>query len=324
MRRRAFIAALGGAAAWPVAGRAQQSAMPVIGVLNGQSPGGFVHLLAAFREGLAETGYLEGRNVMIEYRWAEGQLAQAPALAADLVRQRVAVIAAAGGAHSAAKAATSTIPIVCTTGGDPIREGLVASLNRPGGNVTGITTYSSDLDTKRLELLHELVPRAALVGVILDPAFSAATNQVQEVEAAARALGRKIEIVMIATVADIEGALARLRAMNADALSVATGPLGYNKRAELIAAAERHAIPAIYETRETVLAGGLMSYGTSIPAAYREIGVYTGRVLKGEKPADLPFLRPSKFEMVVNLKTAKTLGLSIPTSLLLRADEVIE
>jgi putative ABC transport system substrate-binding protein len=234
------------------------------------------------------------------------------------------VIAAMGGAHTAAKAATSTIPIVCSTGGDPVKEGLVASLNRPGGNVTGVTTYSSDLDTKRLELLHELVPQAALVGVILDPAFSAATNQAQDVEAAARALGRKIEIVMIATVADIDGALARLRAMNADALSVATGPLGYNRRAELIAAAERHAIPAIYETRETVLAGGLMSYGTSIPAVYRQIGVYTGRVLKGEKPADLPFLRPSKFEMAVNLKTAKTLGLSIPTSLLLRADEVIE
>src|SRR5262245_26950235 len=317
--RRALIAALASAAAWPWAVRAQQPAMPVIGFLNGQSPGSFMHLLAAFREGLAETGYSEGRNVVIEYRWAEGHLAQAPALATDLVRQRVDVIAAAGRAHLAAKAATSTIPIVCTTGGDPIKEGLVASLNRPGGNVTGVTTFDSDLDTKRLELLHELVPQAALVGVIL----SASSNQ-QNVEAAARALGRKIEIVVIATVADIEGALAGLRAMNADALSVATGPLGYNRRAELIAAAERHAIPVIYETRETVLAGGLMSYGTSIPAVYRQIGIYTGRVLKGEKPADLPFLRPSKFEMAVNLKTAKALGLSIPTSLLLRADEVIE
>jgi putative tryptophan/tyrosine transport system substrate-binding protein len=323
VRRRTFIAALGGAAAWPVVGRTQQK-MPVIGFLNGQSPGGFMHLLVAFREGLAESGYFEGRNVAIEYRWAEGQLAQAPVLAADLVRQGVAVIAAAGGAHSAAKAATSTIPIVCTTGGDPVKEGLVASLHRPGGNVTGITTYSSDLDTKRLELLYELVPQAVLVGVIIDPVFSALTNQVQDVEAGARALGRNIHIVMIATEADIAEALAKLRAMNADALSVATGPLGYNKRAQLIAAVEREAIPAIYETRETVLAGGLMSYGTSIPAAYRQIGVYTGRVLKGEKPADLPFLRPSKFEMVVNLKTAKALGLSIPTSLLLRADEVIE
>jgi putative ABC transport system substrate-binding protein len=324
MRRRQFLGVLGGTVAWPLAASAQQPAMPVIGFLNGQSPINFAHLLAAFREGLSEAGYIVDRNVAIEYRWAEGLLARAPMLAADLVRQKVAVIAATGGSHTAAKSATSTIPIVCSIGGDPVKEGLVASLNKPGGNVTGAMVFSANLEAKRLELMHELVPQATLVGLIVDSTFRSAEDQVQEVESAARALALRVLIVRIANEADIEPAFTKLHDAKASAVSIAAGPFTYSRRAQFIAQAARHAIPAIYENRETATAGGLMSYGTSVPGVYRKIGVYTGRVLKGERPAELPILQPTNFDMVVNLKAAKALGIEMPTSLLLRADTVIE
>lgn len=325
MRRREFLSAVGSAAvAWPLAARAQQSSMPIVGFLNGQSPQNFAHLARAFGAGLNETGYAEGRNVAVEYRWAEGQVGRLPALAADLVTRRVAVIAATGGAHHAARAATSTIPIVVTMGGDPVKEGLVASLNRPGGNLTGVSAFVTTLEAKRLELLHELVPQATLIGVIRDPTFSASEVQLQEIQAAARALARRVLIENVSNDQQIDAAFAKLRDAKVGGVLVTGSPFNNSRRAHFVSKVAEYAIPAVYENRETAQAGGLVSYGASLPDLYRQVGVYAGRILKGEKVSDLPVALPTKFEMVVNLKTAKALGISMPTALLLRADEVIE
>jgi ABC-type uncharacterized transport system substrate-binding protein len=301
-----------------------QQPMPVIGFLNGQSRESFAHLVEAFRLGLSEKGYVEGRNVAIEYRWAQGDVDRLPWLASDLVNRHVAVLVATGGADRSAKAATATIPIVFTTGGEPVRTGLVASFNRPGGNATGVSVFTTVLEAKRIELLRELVPKAALIAVFLDPTFGGADIQLHEVEAAARAIGQQIRILNVSTDSEIETAFASVTEMRANALAVVGNPFLNSRRNQLVALATRHAIPAIYELREFATAGGLMSYGPSITDVYRQVGVYTGRILQGEKPADLPVLQPTKFELVINLKTAKTLGLSIPLTLQVAADEVIE
>jgi len=325
IRRRQFITMLGGAtAAWPLAARAQQAAMPVIGFLNGQSSEAFAHLLTAFRQGLKETGYLAGDNAIIEYRWAEGDVDKLPALARDLVQRQVAVIVAAGGAHLAAKAATRIIPIVFTTPGEPVQEGLVASFNRPGGNATGVSVFTGTLEAKRFELLHELVLNATTIAVLIDPSFSGADFQLSEVQKAARTTGHQLRVLNVSTEADIDEAFSTLVQIRARGLVVSGNPFLNSKRNKLIALAARHAIPAIYEPRESTTAGGLMNYGPSITEVYRQLGVYTGRVLRGEKPADLPVLQPVKFDLLINLRTAQTLGLTVPPTLLARADEVIE
>ena len=325
MRRREFITLLGGAAAaWPLATLAQQPAMPVVGFLNAQSPDTFAHLVEAFRLGLSEKGYVEGRNVTIEYRWARGDLDRLPSLASDLVNSRVAVLVATGGADRFGKGATATIPIVFTTGGEPVRAGLVASFNRPGGNATGVSVFTTTLEPKRIELLRELVPNAALIGVFLDPSFAGADIQLREVEVAARALGQQIRVLNVSTDTEIETAFATITEARANALAVVGNPFLNSRRNQLVALAARYSIPAIYELREFVAAGGLMSYGPSVTDVYRQVGVYTGRILQGEKPADLPVLQPTKFELFINLKTAKTLGLSVPLTLQVAADELIE
>ena len=298
--------------------------MPVIGFANGQSRGAFGHLLAAFHRGLNESGFVEGRNVVFEYRWAEGQSGLLPTLVDDLVRRKVTVIVATGGAHLAAKSATTTIPIVATMGGDPVKDGYVTSLNRPGRNLTGAAILSDELEEKRLEVLHQLVPSAALIGVLVDPVFTAAATQIQQMQTAARALGQQIRIVNVTTEGEIEAAFATLVAERAGAIAVAAGPFLNSKRTKVVALASRHAIPALYEFREAPMEGGLMSYGPSVPEAYRQVGVYTGRILKGEKPGDLPVVLPTRIELVINLKTAKALGITVPQTLLARADEVIE
>jgi putative tryptophan/tyrosine transport system substrate-binding protein len=321
MRRREFIAGLGGAAVWPLAARAQQPAMPVIGFLNGQSPQTFAHLLAAFRQGLSEVGYVEGRNVAIEYRWAEGLIDRLPSLADDLVNRQVTVLVATGGANHFATTATSTIPIVFTTNGEPVKAGFVASFNRPGTNATGVSSFTTVLEAKRIALLRELVPQARLVGVLLDPTEFGSDIQVQEVQAAARKLGLRIHVLNVSSDADMEAAFATLIEERADALAVAGGPFFNSKRNQLVALAALHAIPAIYEVPA---AGGLISYGPSITDMYRQVGAYTGRILKGAKPADLPILQPTRFELIINMKVAKALGLTIPETLLATADEVIQ
>src|SRR5262249_33560145 len=323
MKRREFITLIGAAAAWPLAARTQQSVMPVIGFLNGQTADGFAHLADAFRRGLGETGYVEGQNVVIEYRWADGQFDRLPALADDLVHRRVAVLAVTGGHPQIAKSVPTTIPVVCAVGADPVQLGLVASLNRPGGNITGVSVFTSDLEGKRLELLHEVVPRPALMGVLVDPKFQTST-EILVLQAAAQTLAREIRIVNASTENSLDGAFASLLEMRVGALLVPGSPLFLNRRDRLLALTARYALPAIYENREFTRAGGLMSYGTSVPDVYRQLGMYTGRILKGEKPADLPFLQPAKFDIAVNLRTAKALGLDVPTTILLRADEVIE
>jgi len=327
MRRREFITLLGGAAAWPVAARAQQAAMPVIGFLNGTTPARAVHHVTAFRHGLNETGYVEGQNVAIEYRWGENRSDRLPALAAELVRRPVTIIAATGGFGSApaAKAATTTIPIVFTVGGfDPVESGLVASLARPGGNVTDVTLLSAALTAKRMDLLRALIPKASVVAILVSPGSGTAETQLKEVQPAARAFGLQLLELSASTEDEIDAAFRTLAAHRVDALFVGGSPLFETRRDHIVVLAARYAVPAIYNWREFTAAGGLMSYGSSITEMYRQAGIYTGRILKGAKPADLPILQPTKFELVINLTTAKALGLEIPPTLLALADEVIE
>jgi ABC-type uncharacterized transport system substrate-binding protein len=327
MRRREFVALLGGAAAWPLAARAQQPAMPVIGFLNSASLDTYSRHLRAFRQGLKDTGYVEGENVAIEYRWAEAQFDRLPALAGELVRRQVAVIAATGGAHSAlaAKAATTTIPVVFNVGEDPVRLGLVASLARPGGNLTGINFFIYELAAKRLALQRELVPAATRVAVLVNPANAAHTETtLRDVEAAARVIGLQIQIVNASTSREIDAAFADLVRERVDALFVFPDPFFISRRFQIVQLATRHAVPATYPVRDFVEPGGLMSYGTDTADAWRQTGAYTGRILKGAKAVDLPVVQSSKFELVINAGTARMLGLTVPPSLLAIADEVIE
>jgi putative tryptophan/tyrosine transport system substrate-binding protein len=326
IERRQFIFALGGAAVgWPLAARAQQR-IPVVGFLNSGSPDTFTHLATAFREGLKKTGYVEGQNVAIEYRWAESHYERLPALAAELVSRQVAVIAATGGEASAvaAKVATARIPIVFTAGGDPVRQGLVASLNQPGGNLTGIFFLSAAIESKRLGLLRELVSNAATIGVLVNPNSPGAELELRDIPEAARAIGQQIVILKASEEREIDVAFATLAEQRARAILVASDPFFTNRRDHVIALAARYSVPAIYYLREFVVAGGLMSYGANLADAFRQVGIYTGRILKGEKPADLPIIQPTKFDLVINLKSAKALGLDIPDKLLALADEVIE
>jgi putative tryptophan/tyrosine transport system substrate-binding protein len=326
IRRREFLALLGGAAAWPLTARAQQSTMSVIGFLNGALPEGYAPFVAAFRQGLKEAGYVEGQNVTIEYRWAEGQYDRLPALAADLVQQKVTVIAATSTpAALAAKAATSTVPIVFTTGGDPIKLGLVASLNRPGGNVTGTVHFSVEVGPKRLELARELFPGATTFALLVNPANPLAATVSKDLQAVADTLGVRLHVLHASTEADFEAAFATAAQLRAAALVISTpDPLFNSHAAQLGALALRHSVPAIYQFREFAAAGGLMSYGGDARNTYRLAGVYTGRILKGAKPADLPVVQASKFELILNLKTARALGITVPLPLSGRADEVIE
>jgi len=327
MRRREFISLLGGAAAWPIPAHAQQSAMPVVGFLHTGLPDAFAHLVAAFRKGLSESGYVEGQNVTIEYRWAQNENDRLPGLAADLVRRRVAVIVtpASTAATLAAKAATTKIPIVFETGADPVKIGLVASLNRPGGNATGISDIGVELGAKRLGLLHELLPNAARFGVLVNPDNPGITDPfLSELQTAASAIGRQLEVVTASTNSGIDTALATLVKERADAFLISPEALFVTRRVQLLTLAARHMLPALYHRREFTDAGGLMSYGSSLLDQFRQTGVYAGRILKGEKPAEMPVQLPTKFELVINLQTAKTFGITIPATLLARADEVIE
>ena len=328
MQRREFIILLGATSfAWPLAARAQQPALPVIGLLGSTSPDLSADRLRPFRHGLNETGYVEGNNVVIEYRWAEGQNDRLPALAADLVRHKVTVIAVLGNTPStlAAKAATSTIPIVFVTAVDPVEAGLVASLNRPGGNLTGVNTLDLEVGPKRLELLHELVPAVTVVALLVNPTSpNLAESTTKDLQEAARTLGLQLHVLHASTERDFDTVFATLVRLRAGALVIGTDAFFDSRREQLAALAVRYAVPAIYATRGFALAGGLMSYGGSYTDAFRQVGVYTGRILKGEKPAELPVVRSTKVELFINLKTAKALGLTVPLSLLGRADEVIE
>jgi putative ABC transport system substrate-binding protein len=322
--RRTFIAAVGGTAvAWPFAARTQQPAMPVVGFLRSTSAADSTQLVTAFRQGLKNVGFVEGQNVAIEYRWADNNLDRLPALVAELISRPVAVIVGNNAAVFAAKAATTTVPIVFAYGSDPVQDGLVTSLNRPGGNVTGVIFFAA-LGAKRLELLHQLVPQATKIGMFVNPNTPETEAERKDVQAAAQAIGRQLIIIEINSDRDIDTAFATFVQRGAGALLIGTGPFLLSHREKLVALAARYALPACYFVREFVADGGLMSYGTSIIDAYRQAGIYAGRILNGEKPSDLPVMQSTKFEFVINLKTAKALGLNVPQSLLVAADEVIE
>jgi putative ABC transport system substrate-binding protein len=327
MRRREFISFIGGAAAaLPLTARAQQAPKrPIVGFLNSGLPGGYAPFAAAFRQGLAEAGFVEGQNVVVEYRWAEGQYDRLPMMAANLIQRQVTLIAATSTpAALAAKAATSVIPIVFTVALDPVAAGLVASLNRPGGNATGVSNYLSDLGAKRLELLYEAVPKATVIGMLVNSNYPDAEVQRKDAAEAAHKLGRELHVVNASTEGDFNSAFANLVQLRAGALLVGTDTFFLSRRDQLVLLAARHAIPAMYFLREFALAGGLMSYAPNLHDGYRQAGIYTGRILNGAKPADLPVVQPTKFDLVMNIKTAKVLGLEIPARLLALADEVIE
>jgi ABC-type uncharacterized transport system substrate-binding protein len=324
MRRRDFIAVIAGSAAMPIAARAQQAPMPVIGFLRNTSLADSAHLVAAFRQGLKETGFVEGQNVAIEYRYADNQADRLPALAADLLRLPVAMIAGTSTAILVAKNATTTVPLLFAGGGDPVKDGLVASLNRPGGHVTGVNFFAGVLGAKRLELLRQLVPKATTIAVLVSPSTTETQTERNDVQAAAQAMGQQLIIIDVSSERDFEAAFAKFIQRGAGALLVGTGSLMNSYRHRIVALAARHALPASYALREFAMAGGLMSYGSSIVDAYRQVGVYAGRILKGEKPADMPVMQSSKFEFVINLKTARTLGLEFNPQLLSVADELIE
>jgi putative ABC transport system substrate-binding protein len=326
MKRRQFITLIGGAAVWPLAARAQQPAIPVIGFLNGGSAAAWQPQLTALRSGLKQAGFAEGGNLRIEYRFAENQYDRLPALVADLVQRHVALILASGAVNGplAAKAATRTIPIVFVTGSDPVDIGLVASLGRPGGNLTGVTLIGRELGAKRLELLHDLIPSIGVIGLLVNPNNPNTKSEVAELQSLANAGGWRLVVVSASTQADIDAGFATLARQKADAFTIGTDAFFSDRRGQVTALATRHAIPGIYAAREEAVAGGLMSYGPSSADAYRQAALYIGRILKGDKPADLPVVRPTKFELVINLTAAKVIGLKIPESFLARADEVIE
>jgi putative ABC transport system substrate-binding protein len=326
MRRREFITLVGGAMAWPLTARAQQPAMPVIGFLHSRGPDDASHLVASFRRGLRDGGFIDGQHARIEYRWARGDFGKLPPLAQELVRMPVDVIVAGGGEPAAvtAKATTSTIPIVFAMSGDPIKLGLAASFNRPGGNATGMNILTTALAPKRLGLLHDLVPGSATIGFIANPDFPPSVEQVRDAEEAARAIGVRIRVLNASNEREIDAAFENFAKQNIRALTIASSPFFDTRRKQIVALAQRFAVPTIYHFREYVADGGLISYGIDIVDIYRQIGLYTGQILKGAKPADLPIMQPTKFDLVINLRTAKTLGLAIPSGVLAIADEVIE
>jgi putative ABC transport system substrate-binding protein len=326
MRRREFLGLVGSTAAWPMAARAQQAAMPVIGFLHSASPGPFATYVAAFRDGLGQMGYAEGRNIVIEYRWADGHHDRLPGLAAELVQRPVAVLIAAGGSLSAltAKRATSTIPVVFPGADDAVKLGLVASLNRPGGNVTGVSIFNAVLAAKRLELLRELAARPISSGFLVNPRNPSAESQIKDLEEAAQQIGQKVMTLRASSTREIDDAFATMARERIDALVIGADPLFQNARDQIVSLAARNRVLAIYINREFPVIGGLVSYGIHFPEKNRQAGLYTGRILKGEKPADLPVIQPTKFELIINLKTAKALGIAIPPTLLARADEVVE
>ena len=327
MRRREFIALLGGTAvAWPLAARAQQPAMPVIGFMSGRAPQDSAHLVSAFRQGLAETGFVEGQTVTIEFRWADGDYDRLPALAADLVSRKVAVLVGVGGDVSAlaAKKATTTIPVVFGMGADPVKAGLVASFNRPGGNATGFTLWTSEMESKRLGLLLEIVPAVQLIGILVNPKFPPSSQELNDLELAAKGIGQRLFVALANDDAELDAALTSLGQQRVGAFLVTAAPFFDTRLERIVGFAAQNQLPAIYQFREYAVAGGLISYGPNIVESYRNAGDYVGRILKGEKPADLPVLQPTKYDFVINLKTAKALGLTVPPTLLAEAGEVIE